>query len=284
MSNNQNQGGMGKSIMKLIIRNRIIILLILTVITGLLFYNAYTNLNNKYEVNEDKQAFLNELSGQGNIKAKEGVKTIAVASTTVSDAVRQSEINSLTNNQAVASVEDLKVLQENDYYIIELLDTEETEENIIVNIKYTVNDINTEYGNDMVFLSSGQTKLATASGMLPLADIQGVGLIDFEKFMMTNSDKEFDDVLGVLSSIQSDKRIPPTFFMEGKVIFNKPAGFDSNKGAKLVLISMPLSVCDGLNYQWSMSKYSKFKDYIFKKPYNDHYDHWIFEDTLDIKF
>jgi|GEM_PF-4296365 len=287
----QNQGGMGRDIIKLISKHKIIILLILTIVTGLIFYSNYSNIKNKYnsEVDADKQAFLNELTGQKSDSKSANAGEAKFSSEAVPTSAAETKENDYATNgsvdTAVPIAQELKVEHDNEYYTIEILNSEITEEEIIVNIKYTVKDIsNAEYGNDMIFLSSAQTKLATANGMLPLAEIHGVGLINFEKFMLDNRDITFNDVLSVLSNIPADKRVPPTFPMEGKLIFKKPVGFESNKGAKLMFLSMPLSACEGIANLWGYYEYNEFEKEIFTRPFNFRYEDDIFEDTLDIEF
>ncbi|HYE10386.1 MAG TPA: hypothetical protein VEF53_09420, partial [Patescibacteria group bacterium] len=155
--NKQNQGGMGKGIIKLISKHKIAILLILTIVSGLIFFNTYSNLKSKYnnEVDADKQAFLNELTGQKN----DSVSTGTAEETTVTEEVAHPAVLEENGNAANGSInavapitQELKVLHDNDYYTIEVLGGEITEEEIIVNIQYTVKNIsNAEYGNDMIY-------------------------------------------------------------------------------------------------------------------------------------
>lgn len=284
-NNEQGQGGLGKGLMRLIVKNKIILLIIITIITGLLFYNTYSNVKDREKVNDDKQAFLNELSGvsDSNVE-KENEKTNKVSiSNNVGEEIQFSNI---PNVQNTSMVEKPIIIQENDYYKIEVVGAQTNEEQIIINIKYQVKENpsdSDEIDNDLIYLSTSKTYLATSSGNLPLQVITGVGLLPLEYNMENYGKKDFNGFKAYIANISSESRIPTSFELQGTFIFKRPENYITDDNCKIKIVSMPLAINKAFDDNLSGS-YDQYKDKLLAKPYPWYYRDFIFEDMLTVSF
>lgn len=286
--NKQNQGGMGKDIMKLLMKNKLVIgLLILTIVSGIIFFTMLSNYRNKEVSDSDKQAFLSELTGEQQQvvdKTKEN-KKIETETTNVDeqDNVEVEDVQfENTNVQNTSMAENSVAVQENDYYKIEIVGAETTEDKIIVNIKYQVkeNPSNSETDNDLIYLSTSKTYLATSAGNLPLQEFSGVGLIPLENSMEKYGKEHIDDFIAYVSNIKSESRIPTLFELKGTLVFNKPENYTMDDSFKIKLVSMPLAANKVFVNKFRKGFYDlKVK---FVKPYPYYIKDYIFEDMLDV--
>ena len=224
--NKQNQSDMGKDIIRLVLKNKKIVgLIILTIVSGILFFTLYSNIRNREGSDADKQAFLSELTGRqqevNNIK--ENKKNDEVIERN-NEEVEDVQFSGNTDVQNASMSEAPITAKENDYYKIEIVGTETTEDKIMVNIKYQVkeNPSDSEVDNDLIYLSTSKTYLATSAGNLPLQEIKGVGLLPLEYSLENYGKKDIDDFLTYISNIKSESRIPIAFVTQGTLIFKKP--------------------------------------------------------------
>lgn len=285
--NKQNQGGMGKDIMRLIMKNKIVVvLLILTIISGILFFNLYSNARNTEvpDADAEKQAFLNELTGgqQEVSNTKESKKTDVVIKQENEDA-EDVQFSGSTDVQNAAMTENPIIAQENDYYKIEIVGAEIKEDKIMVNVKYQVKEnlTGSEIDNDLIYLSTSKTYLATSAGNLPLQEIMGVGLLPLEDSLQNYGKKDIDDFLTYISNIKSESRIPTAVEIQGTLIFKKPENYTTNSSCKIKLVTMPLAINNTFG-KIIRGSYDEYKDKLFIKPYPWYLVDYIFEDMLDV--
>jgi hypothetical protein len=240
-----NKGGMGKGLLKLALRNKLLSLVVLLglIATTLSIFstpNIPTTATNSLS-DEEKQALLAELS---NSSPSEDVNAPPAGEGVGGDKEDVTPSADLENLERITLKEEYKPVTafENDYYKVEVVDVVESQETLDVRIKYLVKeDIETNkdfgFGNEFIFISPNYTVLAASEGYLRMVDIEGKGLIDADKLWEQNKDDFIKLFPDKINKIPLEQRLPSGFEFEGILSFQKPVA--TSEKLKLNMTTVP---------------------------------------------
>lgn len=225
-----NKGGMGRGLIKLALRNKLLSFVILlglvaTILSIFSTPKIPTATNNLSD--EEKQALLAELSNSSSNVDENAPPTIEGAGGDKEGVTPFTDLGDL-EKISLKEEHELVTAFENDFYRIEVVNATETEESLEVRLKYSVKenagiDKGFGFGNEFIFISPNYTVLSSPEGYLRMVALEGKGLIDADELWEQNKDDLIKLFPDKINKIPLGKRLPFDFEFEGVLSFQKPS-------------------------------------------------------------